>query len=93
VKIPFYKLLQHGSSVLGRLVLVFAFLKLPKTADPIEKINMTYWFAAASLILLIIAARLLTGLNYRQYGDSVATIISAGFIALIVTPQLIRPKR
>jgi len=43
--------------------------------------------------LAILAARLCSGLEWRQYGHLVVTTISAGLISLTITPWLIRPKK
>jgi hypothetical protein len=42
--------------------------------------------------LTIIAVRLLSGLDYKQYGNVIVTAISAGLISLTLTPWLTRTK-
>lgn len=45
-----------------------------------------------TLVAVVMALRFISGLDYRFYGHVIATAISAGIIALIVTPWLLRAK-
>jgi heme/copper-type cytochrome/quinol oxidase subunit 1 len=91
-QIPMLKILQHGSTLLGGLVIVFAIYKLPTNKTEKENINLKYWTILAGLTLTIIAVRLLSGLDYKQYGNVIVTAISAGLISLTITPWLTRTK-
>ena len=91
-QIPMLKILQHGSTLLGGLVIVFAIYKLPTNKTEKENINLKYWTILAGLTLTIIAVRLLSGLDYIQYGNVIVTAISAGLISLTITPWLTRTK-
>lgn len=89
--VPVYKILQHSSTLLGAFVICFVIWKLPCN-DSVEKteVNPYYWIFFLSTVLLIIVLRLLFGLSYRQYGHVIVTAISASFIALMITPILMR---
>lgn len=91
-QIPILKILQHSSTILGGLVITFAIYKLPTNKTEKENIKLKYWTILAGLTLIIIAVRLLTGLELKQYGNVIVTAISAGLISLTLTPWLTRTK-
>jgi hypothetical protein len=91
-QIPILKILQHSSTLLGGLVIAFAIYKLPTNKTEKENINLNYWTILAGLTLTIIAIRLLSGLDPKQYGNVIVTGISAGLISLTITPWLTRTK-
>jgi len=91
-QIPILKILQHSSTLLGGLVIAFAIYKLPTNKTVKENINLKYWTILAGLTLTIIAVRLLSGLDPKQYGNVIVTGISAGLISLTITPWLTRTK-
>ena len=91
-QIPILKILQHSSTLLGVLVIAYAIYKLPSNNIEKEKKNLKYWAIFAGLTLTIIAARLLSGLELKQYGNVIVTAISAGLISLTITPLLIQVK-
>jgi hypothetical protein len=89
-QIPILKILQHSSTLLGGLVIAFAVYKLPTNKTEKENINLKYWTILAGLTLTIIAVRLLSGLDPKQYGNVIVTGISAVLISLTITPWLTR---
>ena len=88
-QIPILKIFQHSSTLLGGLVIAFAIYKLPTNKSENEKINLKYWAILAGFTLTIIAVRLSSGLELKQYGNVIVTAISAGLISLTITPLLI----
>lgn len=91
-QIQILKILQHSSTLLGGLVIVFAIYKLPTNKTEKENINLKYWTIFAGLTLTLIAIRFLSGLELKQFGNVIVTVISAGLISLILTPWLTRTK-
>lgn len=91
-QIQILKILQHSSTLLGGLVIVFAIYKLPTDKTEKENINLKYWTIFAGLTLTLIAIRFLSGLELKQFGNVIVTVISAGLISLILTPWLTRTK-
>ncbi|MBP5983757.1 MAG: DUF4184 family protein [Fluviicola sp.] len=91
-QIPILKILQHSSTLLGGLVIVFAIYKLPTNKTEKENINLKYWTIFVGLTLTLIAIRFLSGLELKQFGNVIVTTISAGLISFILTPWLTRPK-
>ena len=92
--IPAYKLLQHTSTIIGGLIIIFALLQLPEDKSSAkEKSVFPFWLVVSMITLAIVAGRLLTGLDYRQYGNVIVTMITGGLIGLVLTPKLITLKR
>src|SRR5690606_33601690 len=88
IQIPILKIFQHSSTIIGGLAIAFAVYKLPTSKTENENINLKYWIIFAGLTLTIIAIRLLSGLDIKQYGNLIVTGISAILISLILTPFL-----
>jgi len=91
-QMPILKILQHSSTFFGGFVIAFAIYKLPTIKTEKENINLKYWAIIAGLTLTIISVRLLSGLDFKQYGNVIVTTISAGLISLTITPCLTRRK-
>lgn len=91
-QIPILKILQHSSTIIGGLVIAIAIYKLPTNKAENENVNLKYWTIFAGLTLTIIAIRLFTGLELKQYGNIFVTAISAGLISLTIIPRLTRKK-
>ncbi len=87
-QIPILKILQHSSTIIGGLVIAFAVCKLPTNKIKNESVNLKYWTIFTGLTLTIIAIRLLSGLDIKQYGNLIVTGISATLISLTLTPLL-----
>nr|WP_294934884.1 DUF4184 family protein [uncultured Flavobacterium sp.] len=92
-QIPLLKILQHSSTLIGALIIAYSILKLPVDKSVKEGTNLKYWSILIFLTLVIIAARILSGLDYKLYGHIIATGISAGLISLALTPWLLQIKR
>jgi hypothetical protein len=88
-QIPILKILQHSSTFIGGLVIAYAIYKLPTYKTENENINLNYWAILAGLTLAIISIRLLSGLDFKQYGNVIATAISTALISLILTPKIL----
>jgi hypothetical protein len=88
-QIPILKVLQHSSTFLGGFVIAFAIFKLPTNKTENEKINLKYWVVLAGLTLTIIWIRLLSGLDFKQYGNVIVTSISAALISLLTAPIIL----
>jgi hypothetical protein len=91
-QIPILKLLQHGSTLLGGLVIAITIYKLPTNKTERQDRNLKYWIIVIGLTLTIIVVRLLTGLELKQYGNVIVTAISAGLISLTITPWVAMMK-
>jgi len=89
-QIPFYKLLQHASTLLGGLAVLLVTWKLPPNNKLKTAMTIKYWGSVFVITFLIIATRLLTGLKMSLSFDLVMTVISAGLLAVILTPIFFR---
>jgi hypothetical protein len=92
-QIAILKVLQHSSTLIGGLVIAFAIYRLPSNKTEKENINLKYWIFFIGLTLTIIAVKLLSGLELKQYGNVIVTVISAGLISLTLTPLLLKDER
>lgn len=87
-QIPTFKILQHSSTLLGGILMIFILFKLPANKNVHGQLNLKYWFIFTALTLVIISIRLLSGLNYKLYGHLIVTAISACLISFTLTPIL-----
>lgn len=92
-KIPILKMLQHGSTLLGGLVIAFAIYKMPTSKIEHENVSIKYWAILAGLTLTLISVRLFIGLEFRQYGNFIVTVISAVLTSLIFTSWLTKIRK
>ena len=91
-EIPIFKILQHGSTLAGAFVIAVAIYQLPTHAPTQTQVGLKYWSTIIILTIIIILARVASGLDYMRYGHMIATAISAGMIALVLTSVLQRTK-
>jgi hypothetical protein len=86
------KVLQHSSTLIGGLVIVFAILKLPKNNVKNEIVNIKYWYIFVCLSIAIISLKLFNSLELYQIGNLIVTVISTMIISLIITSWLMKLK-
>lgn len=89
-QIPIYRLLQHGSTFVGALVIAVVLLRLPHCKIASKDISLKYWIILIGLSVIITALRLWIGLEYRSFGHLIATAIAAVLISLILTPLILQ---
>jgi Domain of unknown function (DUF4184) len=88
--ITVYDFLQQMSSVIG-LAAVFLFIyRMPKTEVSINHSKNTYRIYIVCIVSAIMALRFTFGLSIYQYGNVIASLISAFFISIIITPVILR---
>jgi len=92
VQIPFLKISQHSSTLIGALAIFFAIYKLPSKKVEEHDVSIKYWIVFASLTLMIIVIRLLSGLELKQYGDVIVTTTSACLLSLFLTSLISKVK-
>jgi hypothetical protein len=92
LEMPLLKILQHSSTIIGGLFIAFAIWKMPPTERNSSSINLRYWFIVGVLTIGIVGTRLVTGLDYRIYGNLIVSGISGFMIALVVTSFLAKKK-
>lgn len=89
IQTPAFKILQHSSSLIGGLFIVFVIFKMPADKNISSNINPKYWVIFSVIAFIIVLIRILTGLSIRSYGNLIVTGISTVLISLILTSILI----
>jgi hypothetical protein len=92
--LPVLKVLQHASTLIGGLGILYAIWQLPVVKGVPEGKYTTYWSIAGFCALVIITLRLVGGLDYRAYGSLIVTAIAGGMIGLVVASlwEMLRQK-
>jgi len=80
-----YKLIQHGSTLIGSVIILIVVLLLPEGSDTKSVGTTKYWLITALVTGLTILARLLTGLTFHEYGNLIVSIIAGWMLGLIIT--------
>jgi len=91
--IKVYKILQHGSTLIGLSILLLAIFKLP--SKPITgKISLSYWVLVVGITVFLTAIRFLVGVpfNLSGLGTLVATLIMTGFVSVILAPLILKQR-
>ncbi|RZK58657.1 MAG: DUF4184 family protein [Pedobacter sp.] len=91
LSVSIHKIIQHSSTLIGAIVILFSILKLPKQSVS-GKINFKYWLLIVAVSLLVVLIRILYGPPFQQYGNVLVTGMSALMISLILTPILMKIK-
>ncbi|PHS04186.1 MAG: hypothetical protein COA88_13980 [Kordia sp.] len=81
-EISIFKLLQHLSTLIGGIVILWSFLKLKKVKIEYTEPNIKYWINIGVFTISIIAIRIAFGLKITEYGNVIVNVITAGMIAI-----------
>ncbi|WP_345213531.1 DUF4184 family protein [Mucilaginibacter gynuensis] len=87
-----YNIVQHASSLLGLLVILYAIWKLPVGLLTIKRPIFGYWLVVITITLLIVIARFAISRTMLLVGNVIVSAISASFIALVITSAYYRLK-
>ncbi len=87
-QIPVFKLLQHGSTLIGGFAICLAVYRLPAEECGPASMGLRYWLAVSAIAFTVVAARLFSGLGHNAYGDLIATGIAATLVALALAPLM-----
>nr|WP_199001063.1 DUF4184 family protein [Flavobacterium sp. ASV13] len=91
-EIPFWKLAQHLSTVIGAIIIIASFIALPKNTTQPSAIHKQYWIMVITLTFVISILRFLGYLKYLNLGNTIVTVISAFMLSLLISPLLIKFK-
>jgi hypothetical protein len=83
--VTIYHILQHGSSLVGAFVILYAIYLLPENKNSETKITWQYWIITCVILLLTIVIGQLSGQDYKMYGQLFITGISGGLIGLLIS--------
>ncbi len=90
--VPIYKMLQHGSSLIGLCLVMFSIAKLP-IKNEYRAIDYQYWLCVCVITIITIGIRLLIRPNHIVYSDVFVTIISGSILSIILTPCVLKNYR
>jgi len=89
IQIPLYRVIQHTSTLIGGLIIVFAILSLPADNKITGQFNFKYWGTLTGVTLVIVVISFMSGLNYKILKHLIITIISSSLISLLLTSIII----
>lgn len=91
--IPFYKIAQHSSSVIGLWWILFYIYKLPEKHENSKIVNFNYWYWSIFFTVVFITLRFYFGTQLNQIGNVIVTIISSTILAITITGLIFRNKK
>lgn len=89
--VPIYKILQHLSSLVGGIIIIWYFLIQKKLKNSYTKPKINFWLGIILITIIILTVKLSIDLNIQQYGNVIVSGISALMIS-IITMSLITIK-
>ncbi len=90
--IKILKLLQHSSTLIGGIVIIYSIIKLPKIVNIQNEINIKYWIFVTSITFFIFLLKFCINENPNNIGNIIVSLISAGMLGLIFTPFILKRK-
>lgn len=78
---PLYRFFQHGSTVIGALVIMYFFHRQPVRTRS-NNVNKNYWLSILIIALVTFSIRWAFGFEY--FADIVATIISSALLGILI---------
>ncbi|MCD8403511.1 DUF4184 family protein [Tenacibaculum finnmarkense] len=91
--ISYFKILQHLSTLLGGLFIIWSFNKREKQNLIESKPNSTYWIAVSLVAIAILIIRFSSGLKITAYGNIIVSSITAIMIAITIVSFLFLNKK
>lgn len=89
---PIWKIAQHGSTLIGALIILFAFNKLPQQFELKASIDKNYWISVFLLTLFILFIRFISNINALNIGNFIVTVVGALFLSASAIPLIIKFK-
>ena len=90
--IPYYKILQHCSTLMGLIIIFYFIIKLPSEAFLSKNTSPFFWIIVLAFSLFFLVIRFYTKLNIHQYGNIIVSGIALFLLSLILTTLLIKYK-
>ncbi|WP_026477855.1 DUF4184 family protein [Alkaliphilus transvaalensis] len=90
--IPLYKILQHGSTLVGFVIIIFYLYLIrdrenSKMKRENSKTKVIYWFLNLTLVFAITYTRMILGFGgiyFRYFGIIIVTLISSSLISILI---------
>ncbi|MBZ4036656.1 DUF4184 family protein [Flavobacterium sp. 17A] len=89
-EIPLWKFLQHGSTIIGAIIIIIAFLKLPQNFNFNVDIEKSYWITVLLFTSAILFIRFIANPKASNIGNFVVSFIAALLISMTIIPFLIK---
>lgn len=84
--IEMFRLLQHGSTLVGAIVIAYAIIRLPKSKRVSKGIKPRYWITVMIIAMTAVAIKAAIGIEYDSLPNIVVILISAGMLGLTLAP-------
>ena len=91
-EIPFWKIAQHLSTLIGGIIIIFAFSKLQKGFHSNTYISKLYWSSVILFSVMILILRFTLNPKTLNIGNFVVSFIASFLIAITVAPLIIKFK-
>ena len=91
-EIPFWKIAQHLSTLIGSIILLITFFRLPITDNSTISINKLYWSSVILFTTAILFIRFILNPKALNIGNLVVTFIASFMIAITIIPLIIKSK-
>ena len=91
-QISIFKILQHLSTLIGGIIILWYFLKLEKNKIEYTQPNIKYWIIIAILTISILGIRIALGLKVTEYGNVIVSGITAGMISITLVSFYMKIK-
>lgn len=94
IEMQLYSVLQLGFSILGLIIVIYAFFHLP--ALPVRNTHtsavrkLRYWIVFTLIAFFIFILRYVIGNTPRHLPDFIVIMISAGLLSLLITSSLFK---
>ncbi|HLY68581.1 MAG TPA: DUF4184 family protein [Puia sp.] len=85
-QIPYYRIFQHASSILGGFIVLIAIYRLPQQKIESTKINLTYWLFIALMSGVFLALEFGMGIHQLIAWHMVVSIMSGAMLGSILFP-------
>jgi hypothetical protein len=89
-KIPVYEIIQHGSTVVGGVIMLLYIHTLPQFNLKVKNEYIGYWWMIFTITLSMIGFRFILGLEYELINSVIISGMSGAMLSLVVTPGLSR---
>lgn len=91
-EIPFWKIAQHGSTFLGSITIILAFLSLPKNNSFKTDTDKIYWNAIILFTSAVLFIRFIANPKALNFGNFAVSCIASFLLSITVIPLIIKFK-
>ncbi len=91
-KIPFWKIAQHASTILGSIFILIVFLQIPQDFTFKNSVDKLYWITVFLFTTVILFIRFTIHPNTLNIGNLTVSFIASFLISITIIPLLIKSK-